>query len=206
MRFLLLLAILAGCAAPRDLDAVGPQAQPSALSYAATTDSLEAAPSTVAQFAVAARSIARFGLTPVASPLLSTPESRFTLTNTSGVVVAGLIPGQGPITRSELVVVGTDVASPYAPAVLEAARTLAERSQWVDVPGRSVQVVLWHGASSRRRALAAPVWDAQAVYAVLEIGRDLEGEPGLGFAAAILSRVLEAANEPARADSLSTAP
>ncbi len=210
---LILLAGIAGCAAPRDAAAYGPAARPSALSYEATVDSLEAATSSSERLAVTARALARAGLTPVALPLLSTPESRFTLPTPTGRLAVGLIPGRSPILRPELVVVGIDVDSPHVAAVLEAARTLVERSNWISVPDRSVQVVLWSSPSSRRRALAGSLWASDAIWAVLEVGDEpstqqdglelVGGASGLDLSALVLARVLEVAREPTPVDSLS---
>ena len=212
---LLALVLVAGCATPRDPGATGPQARPSAPSYGATADSLEAAPSSLARLAVAARSFARQGLTPVAAPLLSTAESRFTLATADGPLAVGIVPGRDPLLRPELVLVGVDVESPQAPAVLEAARVLVERARWSNEPARSVEVVLWAGPSSRRRALGAPVWRAGSVHAVLEVMGEIwdeplvddgvnvvSGPPGLDLAGRVLARVLEVAGEPAITDSL----
>ncbi|MGB3542920.1 hypothetical protein [Rubrivirga sp.] len=208
----LALLVVIGCSAPRDPAALGPQARPSALTYEVTVDSLEDAASSLARLAVGARAMVGVGLTPLASPLLSTPESRFTLPAVSGPLALGLIPGGDPLLRSELVVVGADVDTPSAAVVLEAARALVERSQWTDVPGRSVQIALWSGAASRSRALSAPLWRRDAVYAVLEVGEPpsraddaveyIVGAAGLDLSAVVLARVLEVASEPAVSDSL----
>jgi len=91
-------------------------------------------------------------------------------------VTAALIPGRHPLGRPELVVLGTSFGGPGAPAVLEAARVLVERSTWTLVPERTVEVVLWTSRWDDRQAvgqvLRAPIWPREAIRAVLVVGAD----------------------------------
>ena len=125
------------------------------------------------------------------------------------------MPGRHPLARADLVVVGTSLDGPGAPALLEAARVLVERSQWATVPERTVLVALWTGRWADRRGvaetLAAPVWSRGAVRAVLVVGDGpaggvdtlavetlAPGGGGPGLAAALVERVAALAARPPR--------
>ena len=175
--FLLALAALAaagGCAASEPAVTTGPEAAPSARLLAATADSLAAAAGPAARRALAERLLARFGVTPLADmglPRAANP--RYTvdaLRPGRSVVVGGFVPGRRPLAREELVIVGTDLAGPDVGPVLEAARVLAERSQWTVTPERTVMVALWSGPDGARDALSSGVWPRANVRAVLGVG------------------------------------
>ena len=226
MRFISLGAVAlaatlaaSGCAAPRSAATTGPDAAPSARVLAATADSLRAAPGPVARRALARRVMIRSGLTPLAD--MGRPRSENPVFSVggepgAGAVVAGLVPGRWPTVRSELVVVGTDLSGPHVGPVLEAARVLAERSQWTPTPERTVMVALWTGPDGARGALTSGVWPRGNVRAVLSVGGpvgalplvEVEGqaaldtvvlpvEPGEG-AVALAQRVLDEAVRLAR--------
>ena len=197
---------LAGCAAPVDPTRVGPDARPSAAAVAALADSLGAARSSAARRAVAARVLARSGVTPLADYGRQT-EARFEFGPPAARVVSGYVPGAHPVVRTDRVLLGAALDGPGAAAVLEVARVLAERSRWANVPDRAVHVVLWEGRRTARQSLAqtlrAPLWSREATTGAVVVGEGpaaVDGVPvaavgpggGAALADSVLARVLDA--------------
>lgn len=166
---LLLVAVLAGCAA--STTAVPPPGEiaPRPRAVAALADSLRAAPSAADRRAVAVRWLAATGATPLAGGTFE-----------AGVgvpFVGGFVPGHQPLVRDQLVVVGVSLERPLAAAAtLEAVRVLVAHSRWGTVPERTVQVVFWSGGTTDRAgaegALRLPLWPRDLVAAVVVISDD----------------------------------
>ena len=203
------LAAIGGCAGSAEAVEVGPDARPSARAVAALADSL-ARPGADRR-AVAARALARGGATPLGDPVLGDSLGLFAWSGAP--VAAGLVPGRHPLARPDLVVGGTRIDGPAAPAVLEAARVLAERARWTHQPERTVEVVLWSGLWTDRQAvsevLRAPVWPRDNVRAVLVVGDAAvapvdsvaveamaPGAGGVELASALIERVTALARRP----------
>ena len=182
MRTLLLPALLlaVGCAGGDAVRTTGPDARPSPRALRALADSLAADASTAAREGVVRRAFARSGLTPLSDfgrPPAPAPRFEAPLGRPH---VAAFVPGRDPRVRSELVVVGTALEGGSAPALVEAARVLAERGLWTQTPGRTVEAVVWSAAPSDRlgllRALEAPLWDRSQIRAVVVVSDEDVGE------------------------------
>lgn len=187
---------------------------PRADAVEALADSLAEAPSSAARRAVVVRRLAAAGFTPLAGGVQR--DGRY-LVGVGTPYVGGFVPGRQPVVRDELVLVGTSLDGPAAPAVLEAGRVLVARSMWETTPGRTVEFVFWSGRTPAREgvagALRLPTWPRDAVVAVLLVGDDVgpgvEGvptfavpSPGAGAALAdlVVRRVSELADGPAPPD------
>ena len=219
---LLVLLAVAGCAGSEPATSVGPDAQPSARALAALADTLATAPSTADRVGVVERAFVRAGVTPLSDfGMAPAPSPRFRMP-LGGPAVAGFVPGRDPRVRGELVLVGTRLEGPAVGAVLEAARVLVERSQWVTAPGRTVEVVFWSGVRSdregARQALGAALWPRDRIRGVVVVGaepiREVGGVPAasvapgdaLATAASVVERALALARYVPPADTLAADP
>ena len=177
MRTLPALAVLAavasGCVGPGAAVTTGPDAAPSERLVAATADSLARAAAPPDRRALAERLLRRFGVTPFADMGRSAANPRYAVDaggRARSPLVGGLLPGRDPTARPELVIVGTALDGPDVGLVLEAARVIAERSEWTVAPERTVMVALWRGPDGVRDAIASGVWPRDNVRAVLVVG------------------------------------
>jgi len=222
MRHLLLasaVSVLVGLAACAGADGAaydGPEAAPSARAIAALSDTLAQARSTTPRRAAIRRALVRAGVTPFGDGRI---ESRFQ-TDLGVPLVGGFVPGRHPRGRSELVVLGTRVDGAAVPAVVEAARVLAQRSQFATVPERTVQVAFWPGGDGVRQVLRSSLWPRDQIRAVVVAGGDgpstVDGVPvvrldakagGAALAATLVQQTAEAARiPPPPSDTLATRP
>ena len=202
--FVFALAVLiVGCAPRLDAGAVGPDARPSARALAAVADSLASAP-LPRRAESARRALSRAGATPLAD---GGQTARWTALSDGAPSAAAFVPGRDPLARNELVVLSADLDGMGAAATLEAVRILVERSRWRTAPERSVEVMLWRGASPN--AAQTALWARPEVRAVLVVGDAapvadslaVESLPvtgdGLALAGRIVERVTELARRPA---------
>ena len=200
---------LAGCFASATQLPPPDEIAPDARAVAALADSLARAPSAAARRAVAARSLASSGLTPLAG---GTRGDGAFQAGVGTPFVGGFVPGHQPVARDALVLVGVSLESPAAPAVLEAARVLVARSMWETTPERTVEFVFWSGEAAEGvgGALRLPLWPREAVAAILvvggDVGAEVQGVPAFALpasgadAARVLQRVVELAERPAPPD------
>ena len=122
--------------------------------------------STTPRRAALRRALVRAGVSPFGDGRL---EAEYQ-TSLGVPLVGGYVPGRHPTGRTDLVVLGTRVDGAGVPAVLEAARVLAERSQWANVPERSVEVAFWPAGDGVRQVLRSSLWPREAIRAVVVAG------------------------------------
>ena len=204
------LALLAGCTGAEPVLPTGPDVAPSARALALIADSLGTAEGALERRRRVVRAFTRYGLTPLADMGRQRSENpRFSV---GGPVVAGLVPGRYALARPELVIVGAEVDGPYAAPLLEAARVLVERSEWANVPERTVMVALWSGDRGPESALRLGVWPRDRVRAVIVVGeggrvptdvpsvRVLPGADALDLADGLLAEILRQSRRAAPGD------
>lgn len=155
MRWTLCLLVVGGCAASADLTRTEPV---TAATLALVADSLAVASG--GRRAAAARRLAVAGVTPLA-------DGGFTW----GPVVGGYLPGRHALGRPQLVVVGAPLGSADVPALLEAVRGIAGRSE-ENLPERTILVALWDASrgGSLASAVGPPLWPREAVVSVVTLG------------------------------------
>ena len=211
---LVALAGLAACAGSDEAAHNGPQAVPSARAVAALADTLAEARSTTPRRAAIRRALVRAGVTPFGD---GRQRARFQ-TDLGVPLVGGFVPGRHPLGRSELVVLGTRADGPAVPAVIEAARVLAQRSQYAAVPERTVEVAFWTGGDGVHQVLRSSLWPRDQIRAVVIVGGEgpgtVDGVPvvrldvgvgGAALAAALVQQTIDAARvPPPPSDSLAT--
>ncbi len=206
------LVLLAGCTGASPALPTGPDVVPSARALAAVTDSLTTAATPLERRHRVVRALVRYGLTPLAG--LGGYEDTPPRYGADGPVLAGLIPGRHPLARPELVIVGAEVNGPHAAAVLETARVLVERSEWANVPERTVMVALWTGDRGPESALRLGIWPRDQVRAVIAVGesdrvptgipsvRVPAGDDALGLANRLLAETLRQSRRATPGDTL----
>ena len=228
---LVVLAAVVGCAGSGLAPTTGPDAVPSQRLMASTADSLAGATGYAARRALTERLLARFGVTPLGDmgrQRAANPRFAVEAGRTRAPLVGGLLPGRNPVARPELVIIGASLDGPDVGPLLEAARVMAERSEWAVVPERTVMVALWSGPDGVRDALSSGVWPQANVRAVLVVGAPVavpdttaggvrlvmatiptasrEGTPGgdTALAQRIVDETLRLARRAAPADTLAT--
>ena len=206
------LALLAGCTGAGPALPTGPDVVPSARALAAVTDSLATAATPLERRRRVVRALERYGLTPLAG--LGGRETRPPRYGADGPVLAGLVPGRHPLARPELVIVGADADGPHAASVLEMARVLVERSEWANVPERTVMVALWTGERGPESAVRLGVWPRDQIRAVVAVGeggrvptdvpavRVPAGDDALGLANRLLAEALRQSRRAAPGDTV----
>lgn len=213
---LVALTGLAACAGADEAAHRGPAAVPSARAVAALADTLAEARSTTPRRAAIRRALVRAGVTPFGD---GRQQARFQ-TDLGVPLVGGYVPGRHPLGREDLVVLGTRADGPAVPAVIEAARVLAQRAQFAAVPERTVEVAFWTGGDGVRQVLRSSLWPRDQIRAVVIAGGEgpatVDGVPvvrldvgasGAELAAALVQRTVEAARvPPPPSDSLATPP
>lgn len=193
MRRLLLLILLAGCVAPRP-----------ALDETARRLALAATPE--ARAAEASARLADAGTAPLGDgrvrPL---PTDIRWAADAEGA--AGLVPGQDPVLRTELVTLAVALDSPWAAEVIETARALVAQRPHTS-PRRSVLIALWPPGGNASAGVAAvqamPVWLDSLRGPVLVVGADAPGaetvatgaDAGATLVARLARRVLDVADAP----------
>lgn len=183
----------------------------------ATRLRLAAAATPEARTAAAVERLATTGVAPLAGGFvrpLPAPVYAFG----TPPIVGGIVPGQTPARRLELVTLATALDGAAAAETIEAARHLVARRPHGE-PARSVLVALWPmgltPAEGLARVNAMPLWPDSLRIATLVVGPtapagatalDAAGLTGEALVARIVAAVLAADREAATGSSTSSAP